>query len=59
MRAKTEIATARSGHLSKGFVGLAKTGCEPWEREPRVVKKEMTVLNSNLGSVFYCVLNII
>lgn len=40
--AETETATARgSGHLQKEFMRPTETGCEPQERQPRVVKKEM------------------
>lgn len=40
--AKTEMATARgSGHLQKECLGLAETGCGPWEGHPRIVKTEM------------------
>lgn len=55
MGAKTKIATARSGHILKEFTGLANLGVGPWERQPRVVKKETAVLDSNLDSVFHCV----
>lgn len=56
MGAKTEIAAARrSGHILKGFTGLANIGIGPRERQPRAVKKEMAVFDSNLDAVFHCV----
>lgn len=56
MGAKTEIATARrSGHTLKEFTGLANIGIGPRERQPRAVKKEKAVFDSNLDAVFHCV----